>query len=57
MMELLYLGLINELFITEVTVLYLLLKLPELSCSECSICLGLAVYHLQMFSSYSLSGS
>ena len=34
------------IFIAEVTVLYFLLKLSELSCSECSICLGLAVHHL-----------
>ena len=38
-----------DLYYSSYSVEFLLLKLSELSCSECSICLGLAVSHLQMF--------
>ena len=55
-MELMFsLYIMNTIFITEgYSVEFQLLKLSELSCSECSICLGLAVSHLQMFFYWSL---
>ena len=49
--ELMFLYVYNKyyLYYWSYSVEFLLLKLSELSCSECSICLGLAVSHLQMF--------